>query len=66
MRRFTVHLTTDIDFVDSDPSDAIIKHYEKHLATVLKDAANTLSLRTIRGNKVGKVQVSEIGNRVSV
>ena len=63
--RFTVHLTTDIDFV-GDPSDAIIKNYEKHLATVIKDAAKTLSLRTIRGNTVGKVQVSEIGNTVSV
>jgi hypothetical protein len=57
MRRFMVHVVTEIDFVDDDQvSDA----YEKHLAETIKKAAEGISLRTIQGNKVENVLVAEI------
>jgi hypothetical protein len=61
MRRFMVHFVTEIDFVDGDKvSDALVQDYEKHLAETIKKAAEGLSLRTIKGNKVGNVLVAEI------
>jgi hypothetical protein len=67
MRHFTVHLATEIDFVDgNDVSDALVQNYEKHLAEELKKTAQNLSLRTIRGTKVSHVQVAETKNPVSL
>ena len=34
-------------------SDALVQNYEKHLAETIQKAAEGLSLRTIKGNKVG-------------
>jgi hypothetical protein len=47
--------------VDGDKaSDALVQNYEKHLAETIQKAAEGLSLRTIKGNKVGNVLVAEI------
>jgi hypothetical protein len=63
--RSTAHtasqLAARLDFVDGDKaSDALVQNYEKHLAETIQKAAEGLSLRTIRGNKVGNVLVAEI------
>jgi hypothetical protein len=61
MRRFMVHFVTEIDFVDGDEaSDAMAQNYKKHLAETVQDAAQNLSLRTIKGARVESVQVEEI------
>jgi hypothetical protein len=61
MRRFRVHFVTEIDFVDGDEaSDAAALDYKKHLAETVQDAAQNLSLRTIKGARVETVVVEEI------
>jgi hypothetical protein len=61
MRRFMVHLVTEIDFVDGDQaSDEILQNYQKHLAATVQNAAQTLSLRTIKAARVESVAVEEI------
>ena len=61
MRRFMVHFVTEIDFVDGDgASDEVVQNYKKHLAETVQDAAQNLSLRTIKGARVESVQVEEI------
>jgi hypothetical protein len=61
MRRFRVHFVTEIDFVDGDEaSDAAALDYKNHLAETVQDAAQNLSLRTIKGAKVETVVVEEI------
>ena len=61
MRRFMLHLETGIDFVDGDGvSDEIVQGYERHLAETVQKAAKTLSLRTIKDNRVVAVQAGEI------
>jgi hypothetical protein len=64
MRRFMMLLVTEIDFVEE--SDGIAQSYEKHLATAVQEAAKGLSLRTIGGTEVVKVQVAEIKGLVSL
>jgi hypothetical protein len=64
MRRFVVLMATEIDFVSD--TDEAAQSYEEHLATEVKEAAEKLSLRTIRDNKVVKVQVAEIKGVVSL
>ena len=50
MRLFMVHFVTEIDFVDGDEaSDDVVQTYKKHLAETVQDAAEALSLRTIKG-----------------
>jgi hypothetical protein len=67
MRRFMLLLVTDVDFVDgSNVSDEIAQGYEQHLAEEVQATAARLSLRTIRGLKVMKTQVTEIKNLVSL
>ena len=56
MPRFMAQVVTEIEFVGGDASD----NYEKHLAEVLRAAAQQLSLRTIQETKVVSVQVGEI------
>jgi hypothetical protein len=61
MRRFMVHLVTEIDFVDVDEaSDAAAQNYQKHLSETVQNAAQGLSLRTIKGARVESVSVAEI------
>jgi hypothetical protein len=61
MRRFNVHFVTEIDFVDGDAvPDAAVQNYQKHLAETVQEAAQNLSLRTIKGTRVEKVVVQEI------
>jgi hypothetical protein len=61
MRRFRVHFVTEIDFVNGDEaSDAAALNYKKHLAETVQDAAQNLSLRTIKGARVETVVVEEI------
>jgi hypothetical protein len=62
MRRFIVHFVTEIDFVHGDgASDEVVQNYKKHLAQTIQDAAQSLSLRTIkRAARVEKVQIEEI------
>jgi len=67
MRRFITLLETEIDFVDGDSvSDEIAQGYEKHLMTVVQEVAQKLSLRTIQGNRVVRLQVAEIKGLVSL
>jgi hypothetical protein len=67
MRRFIALLETEVEFVDGDSvSDAIAQGYEKHLMTVVQEVAQNLSLRTIKGNRVAKLQVAEIKGSVSL
>jgi hypothetical protein len=61
LRRFVVHFVTGIDFVDGDEtSDDVVQNYKRHLAETVQDAAQNLSLRTVKGTRVEKVQVEEI------
>ena len=61
MRRFRVHFVTEIDFVDGDEaSDAAALNYKKHLAETVQDAAQNLSLRTVKGARIESVSVAEI------
>ena len=61
MRRFMVHLVTEIDFVDGDEaSDAAAQNYQKHLSETVRNAAQGLSLLTIKGARVESVSVAEI------
>ena len=67
MRRFMTLMVTEIDFVDDDlVSDEVAQNYEKHLMTVVQEAADGLSLRTIRGASVAKLQVAEIKGLISL
>jgi hypothetical protein len=66
MRRFKVHLVTEIDFVDGDQaSDEIVQNYQKHLIATVQNAAQALSLRTIKTARVESVAVEEIKDNPS-
>jgi hypothetical protein len=61
MRRFMVHLVTEIDFVDGDQAaDVAAQNYQKHLKDTVQNAAQELSLRTIKAARVESVSVTEI------
>jgi hypothetical protein len=61
MRRFMVHLVTAIDFEDGDEaSDETAQNYKKHLKETVQNAAQGLSLRTIKEARVESVSVAEI------
>jgi hypothetical protein len=61
MRRFMVHLVTEIDFVDGDEaSDVAAQNYQKHLSETVQNAAQGLSLRMIKDSRVESVSVAEI------
>jgi hypothetical protein len=61
MRRFMVHLVTEIHFVDGDEaSDVAAQNYQKHLSESVQNAAQGLSLRMIKDRRVESVSVAEI------
>ena len=61
MRRFRLQLVTEIDFVDGDEaSDEAAQNYQKHLSDTLRNAAQGISLRTIKNARVESVSVAEI------
>ena len=61
MRRFMVHFVSEIDFMDGDEaSDDVVQNYKKHLSETVQDAAEALSLRTIKSSQVENILVEEI------
>ncbi len=63
MRRFNWHLVTEIDFVDGRRSlgqTTTAQNYQKHLKDTLLNAAQGISLRTIKDARVESVSVAEI------
>ena len=61
MRRFKVHLVTEVDFVDGDEaSDAAAQSYQKHLSDTLRNAAQGISLQMIKTSRIETVSVTEI------
>ena len=61
MRRFMVRLVTEIDFVDGDEaSDAAAQNYQKHLSDTVQNAAQGISLRTIKDSRVESLSVTEL------
>jgi hypothetical protein len=61
MRRFMVRLVTEIDFVDGgEVSNEAVQNYQKHLSDTLRNAAQGISLRTIKDARVESVSVTEI------
>ena len=61
MRRFMVRLVTEIDFVDGgEVSNEAVQNYQKHLSDTLRNAAQGISLRTIKDARIESVSVTEI------
>jgi hypothetical protein len=61
MRRFMVHLVTEVDFEDGDEaSDKTLQNYQKQLKDTVQNAAQGLLLRTVKGARVESVSVAEI------
>jgi hypothetical protein len=61
MRRFMVHLVTEVEFEGGDEaSDAAAQNYQKHLSETVRNAAQGLSLHTIKDAHVESVSVAEI------
>jgi hypothetical protein len=61
MRRFMVHLVTEVDFEDGDEaSDKTVQNYQKHLKDTVQNAAQGLLLRTVKDARVENVSVAEI------
>jgi hypothetical protein len=51
MRRFKVHLVTEVDFEDGDEaSDKAVQDYQKQLKDTVVSAARGLLLRTVKGS----------------
>ena len=42
-----------------EASDDVVQNYKRHLAETVEDATQNLSLRTIKGVRIEKVQVEE-------
>ena len=61
IRRFNVHLVTEVDFEDSDEaSDETVQNYQNHLRGMVQSTVQGLSLRTIKNTRVETVVVEEI------
>jgi hypothetical protein len=61
MRRFMVHLVTEVDFEDGDEaSDKTVQNRQKHLKDAVQNAAQGILLRTVKGARVESVSVAEI------
>ena len=65
MRRFMMHLVTEVDFEDGDEaSDKAVQNYQKDLKNTVVIAARQLLLRTVKGSRVESVSVVEIKNEL--
>jgi hypothetical protein len=61
MRRFMVHLVTEVEFEDGDEaSDKTVRNYQKQLSETVRNAAQGLLLRTVKGARIESVSVAEI------
>jgi hypothetical protein len=61
MRRFMVHLVTEVEFEDGDEaSDNTVRNYQKQLSETVRNAAQGLLLRTVKGARIESVSVAEI------
>ena len=61
MRRFMVHLVTEVEFEDGDEaSDTTVQNYQKQLSETVRNAAQGLLLRTVKGARIESVSVAEI------
>ena len=61
MRRFMVHLVTEVEFEDGDEaSDKTVQNYRKQLSETVRNAAQGLLLRTVKGARIESVSVAEI------
>jgi hypothetical protein len=61
MRRFMVHLVTEVEFEDGDEaSDKTVQNYQKHLKDTVQNAAQGILLRTVKGARIESVSVAEI------
>jgi hypothetical protein len=61
MRRFMVHLVTEVEFEDGDEaSDKTVQNYQKQLSETVRNAAQGLSLRTVKGARIESVSAAEI------
>ena len=61
MRRFMVHLVTEVDLEDGDEaSDKTMQNYQKNLKDTVQNAAQGILLRTVKGTRVESVSVVEI------
>jgi hypothetical protein len=61
MRRFMVHLVTEVEFEDGDEaSDKTVQNYQKQLSETVRNAARGLLLRTVKGARIESVSVAEI------
>jgi hypothetical protein len=61
MRRFMVHLVTEVEFEDGDEaSDKTVQNYQKQLSETVRTAAQGLLLRTVKGARIESVSVAEI------
>ena len=53
MRRFMVHLVTEVEFEDGDEaSDKTVQNYQKQLSETVRNAAQGLLLRTVKGARI--------------
>ena len=61
MRRFMIHVVTEVDFEDGDEaSDKAVQDHQKHLKDTVQNAAQGLLLHTIKDAHVESVSVAEI------
>ena len=61
MRRFMVHLVTEVEFEGGDAaSDVAAQDYQKRLKETVQNAAQGLLLHTIKDAHVESVSVAEI------
>ena len=61
MRRFMVHLVTEVEFEDGDEaSDKTVQNSQKQLSETVRNAAQGLLLRTVKGARIESVSVAEI------
>ena len=61
MRRFMVHLVTEVDFEDGDEaSDKTVQNYQKQLKDTVQNAARGLLLRTVKGARVESISLAGI------
>jgi hypothetical protein len=61
MRRFMVHLVTEVEFENGDEaSDKTVQDYQKQLSETVRNAAQGLLLRTVKGARIESVSVAEI------